>query len=1351
MIDAEAQSSQLDPALRESESSYRTLFNSVADAIYVQDQDGHFLDVNRGAERMYGYPREILIGKTPEFVAAPGKNDLAVVAQYVQRAFAGEPQQFEFWGLRQNGEIFPKEVRLYRSTFAGKTVVIALATDITERQRSAQAEHEQRVLAEALRDTAALLNSTLDFDQVLQQILDQVGRVVPHETADIVLIDGKVGRIVGSHGFAAYGMQAAIAQTHLPIDTMATFQEMLRTNKPVIVSDIYTDPTWTPMPVLAWARAYLGAPIRNQGTTIGFLNLNSARPNFFTAQHAIRLLAFADQAALALENARLHAQVEKHGRASQARAEQLALLYEAGLVLNRTLEPAQVITHLLDVARQAVHADRTDFFRFDADRKILTHASASGDTEFLDRVALETQVFAFGDPQGLVGWVAAERTPLYLPDVTLDARWLGFDATIHSGLWVAVEQDGQLLGVLVVTSRRSDAFVPADQRLVTLFANQVAVTLAKAQLYVKAQTALAMTTRLYRLSAQTLTATGIAETACLVIAALLEGFAADVASIHIADTSDQTTYWLGTPTDPPHALAGSMRADGLTMRTLASPTPIIVTDGELIHPDLRAQGIQSAIALPLHDEMQNLGVVFLYYRGAHNFADQIELLSLFANQTALAVKRIRLIEETRQRADTLMLINQISAAINQPVELDHVLTATLRELVQAMTVERGALSLLTADQTHFNVIAEYHPGLEPSALGAMFPVTPEHIVALLIRERLAVAVTDVLHDPIMGELSQCLAAVDVRSIIFLPLVAQDRVVGFITLGSVQHPRAFTDAEIALAQTVTHQAATVIEKARLFEAERMRRAELSALYNLSRGLADTDSFDAIMQTVVWHSVEITQMTFARLALCDGDTMVIRAASAAHGAFVDLGIGRREPLANLPFVQTVLLHESPVVLQVDDAGLNQYEWNLCGLSSAQTVCVVPLRLGTHALGVLILGEMRSRKRNPLTAEKIDLVRNIGDQAANAIHRALLHDQTERRLNQVQALHTVDMTITASLDVNVTLKVLLAQVSAQLRADAADILLLNPHTQMLEYLAGHGFRSKAIERARCRLGQGQAGRVALERRALGIADLRHHDHHLLTAPLLVDENFVMYYCVPLIAKGQIKGVLEVFNRTTLFTDSDWLDLLETMAAQAAIAIDNAELFNRLEHSNLELSMAYDATIEGWSRALDLRDKETEGHTQRVVDLTLRLASALDLRESDLVQMRRGALLHDIGKMGIPDSILLKPGALTDVEREVMRRHPLYAYQLIWPIAYLRPGIDIPYCHHEYWDGTGYPRKLARTQIPFAARIFAVVDVWDAITSDRPYRAAWTATQARTYIQAQAGTQFEPRVVEKFLALGL
>ena len=229
-------------------------------------------------------------------------------------------------------------------------------------------------------------------------------------------------------------------------------------------------------------------------------------------------------------------------------------------------------------------------------------------------------------------------------------------------------------------------------------------------------------------------------------------------------------------------------------------------------------------------------------------------------------------------------------------------------------------------------------------------------------------------------------------------------------------------------------------------------------------------------------------------------------------------------------------------------------------------------------------------------------------------------------------------------------------------------------------------------------------------------------------------------------MEGVLEVFSRSPVVPDAEWTAFFEALATQAAIAIDNATMFDDLKRSHSELGQAYDATIEGWAKALELRDAETEGHAQRVTEATLHLARAAGIPEYKMVHVRRGAMLHDIGKLGIPDSILYKPGPLTDEEWEVMRQHPVYAKQVLSHVEYLHPALDIPFCHHEKWDGSGYPQGLKGEEIPREARIFAIIDVWDALRSDRPYRKAWKDTAALDYIVSMKETQFDPQIVEIF-----
>ena len=334
-----------------------------------------------------------------------------------------------------------------------------------------------------------------------------------------------------------------------------------------------------------------------------------------------------------------------------------------------------------------------------------------------------------------------------------------------------------------------------------------------------------------------------------------------------------------------------------------------------------------------------------------------------------------------------------------------------------------------------------------------------------------------------------------------------------------------------------------------------------------------------------------------------------------------------------------------------------------------------------------------RGDFKPEEVRLLTTLTEIAGNAVHRMRLHEQTELHVRRLNSLRTVDMTITASLDLRITLDILLEQVINQLKVDAADVLLYHGNIRSLEYATGRGWRGTIYRRSGQRLEDGYAGRVIAERKIIQVPDLNSPEIRHWGSAFLKEEGFKSYIGVPLIAKGSVKGILELFHRDKFSPETEWLEFLETMAGQAAIAIEDTQLFDHLQRTNAELTIAYDTTIEGWSRALELRDRETEGHTRRVTEMTLDLARAMQtFDENRLIHIRRGVLLHDIGKMGIPDSILFKQSPLTEDEWVIMRKHPIYAHEMLSRISYLRPALEIPLYHHEKWDGTGYPKGLKR-----------------------------------------------------------
>lgn len=405
-----------------------------------------------------------------------------------------------------------------------------------------------------------------------------------------------------------------------------------------------------------------------------------------------------------------------------------------------------------------------------------------------------------------------------------------------------------------------------------------------------------------------------------------------------------------------------------------------------------------------------------------------------------------------------------------------------------------------------------------------------------------------------------------------------------------------------------------------------------------------------------------------------------------------------------------------------------------------------LGTIKSGRSWQGELiNKRKDGSLYLEEMFITPVRNDKGSLSNYVAIKQDITERRHRQ-QELETISLVSSALRTTNNRsgiLDVIVQQMTELLNAVGITIAWLDPDTGGTTYLTGGG-QWKSLTGKWSGKGRGLVGKT-IRSGEMGIYPDARNDPDFPSKELIKEINSVV--SSPLTVQGKTLGAM-IVGRNNRFSDEE-LKLLRSISDMTASALNRAELIDQLRTQTAELAEAYDGTIEGWARAMELRDKETQGHSERVTEMTLQVARAMGLRGTDLEQIRRGVLLHDIGKMGIPDHILLKPGSLSEEEWQIMRRHPQYAYDMLSAVPYLRPAIDIPYCHHERWDGKGYPQGLKADKIPLYARIFAVVDVWDALTSERPYRPAWTEADALKHIQNQSGKHFDPQVVKVFLKI--
>lgn len=706
-------------------------------------------------------------------------------------------------------------------------------------------------------------------------------------------------------------------------------------------------------------------------------------------------------------------------------------------------------------------------------------------------------------------------------------------------------------------------------------------------------------------------------------------------------------------------------------------------------------------------------------------------------------------EQTRRNAARAEALARTASRLNAHLDLDAVLNTISEETAIALNVPASSVYLLDERTQTFCLAGAYGYASEHRD---RFPPIPRSFYDEYYERSGPIVIVPNIQNIRDLPGADLYAERDIRTLVTVRLHQDGQLLGVLNISTLGKERQFTEDELALLRGLADQAALAISNARLYEeterhADKLekRNIELARLYRASEALVfeKTPDLDKLAQSVV--DIVLTEFGQSNCSLVMIDESLphkkLRRIAVA-GPFAD-EVSQGDLDIDGQGLVPKAIHTAEIVNTGDVRTNPDYVPNW---EAARSELAIPLKVGERVIGVI---DIQSADLVAFNEDDERIMSIFAERAALALENARLDEETEKRLRRLSALRNIDTTIAGAFDLKLTLNVLLEEVTKQLGVDAADVLLYDKDLLQLEYGAAIGFRTKALQFTNLRLGDGYAGKAALERRTIRVTDLREEQSELRKAPLLVKENFVSYYGVPLIAKREMRGVLEIFHRSRLDPDSDWLEFMEILAGQAAIAIDNATMFGDLQSANRELILAYDTTLEGWSNALEMRDMETEGHSRRVTEMTINLAQNLGINGRNLVHIRRGALLHDIGKMGIPDQILHKPGKLSNEEWQIMKQHPVYAHQFLSKIEFLRPALEIPYSHHEKWDGSGYPQGLKGEQIPLAARIFAVVDVWDALSSDRPYRSAWPEEEILAHIRQQTGKHFDPRVVDAFLNL--
>jgi GAF domain-containing protein len=718
----------------------------------------------------------------------------------------------------------------------------------------------------------------------------------------------------------------------------------------------------------------------------------------------------------------------------------------------------------------------------------------------------------------------------------------------------------------------------------------------------------------------------------------------------------------------------------------------------------------------------------------------VVLLTLFANQAAATVQNALLFEAEQAGRRRALALADVGRKISESLDLDVVLERIARYAKELLEAETTAVYLAEPGSSTLHAIAALGPDSDQIKQD---PVrTDRGILGGIARSGRGEIVNDSAADP-RGVTIAGTRTEPFEHLMAVPVRLGEVLRGLLAVWRLGEGKEFKAADLEYLDTLAGQVAVAIENARLFEAERRRRQEADALRQAAGKITAALDQDEAIQTILEQLARVVPYESASLQLLREGFLEVVGGQGWNDPGAVLGTHYPIPGEN-PYTPVVQERRAVILTDAREAYAMFKESPNDGTRSWLGV---PLMIRERVIGVLAV---EHGWPGFFTNAHADLVGAFASQAAIAIENARLFEATRRRLVEIDATHKLSVALRTAQTLGQALPIILDQLTSLLNARSASLEVVDPATGEIVTVRANG-DWQAVTGLRAPAGTGVSGRVVLTGQPYVSADVVSDG--LTVRPDLFGPSRAVA-CVPVIAQGQRIGVLWIGREAPVREEE--VRLLSAMGEMVGTTVDRLRLHDRtdslledLQRSHGELSQAYDATIAGWSRALDLRDQETEGHTQRVLGMTLRMGRAFGMSEEDLVHVRRGALLHDIGKMGVSDRLLRKTGPLTEEEWVEMRLHPQHARDLLEPIEYLRPALDIPYCHHERWDGSGYPRGLKGEEIPLSARIFAIVDCYDAVSHDRIYRAAWPRTKVLNHLRRQAGVEFDPKVVDMFFTL--
>ncbi|MBT3188108.1 MAG: GAF domain-containing protein, partial [Anaerolineae bacterium] len=1134
---------QAQSSLDISEASYQNLFNSLDDAIYIQDEEGRFLDVNRGAEKLYGIPKKEIIGRTPAFLSAPEKNDLEDIAAKIQKAFEGEPQEFEFWGKRSNGEIFPKEVRVYKGNYFGKDVIIALGREITKRKETEAALERQLNELNILQATAFSCTQAIDKNALIRQVTNIIGNTLYSDNFGILLLDEETNTLQPHPSYQGVSVEEIFKPYPLSkgiTGKVASMSKVLR------ITDISKSPEYVVF--TKSTQSEICVPIKTEEKVLGVINAESSKKDFFTEDDERLLTTIAGQVAIAIEKIRLFETEQKRRQIAEK-------LQESAAILTTSLSQDKAIELILEELSQVVSFDSASIQLLKIDCLEIIGGRGS--------LVLETEkdrCFPYpGDNPNTV--VIQTGRPLILKNAQ-DA-YPGFRAmpSIQSWLGVPLITHETSIGILTLDSGKINHFTEEDARLVTSFANHAAIAIKNAQLFDAEQKRRQEAETLRKTSLSITESLNLEEAVQRILEALSHVLPYDSASVQILDNNELELFggfgW-ENPEDV-EKLCFPLDGDNPNTRVILEKDIYILDDAQTEHAPFRLpphNHIHSWMGVPLIIRDKVIGMLAVDSKEKGYFTEEsAKVAQAFANQAAIAVENAQLFDAEQARRQEAEILRETALAITASLNLEEAGQQILEQLSRVLPYDSASLQFLHGNE--LEVFAGHGWQIPAEVVKHRFPLDGNTPNTRVIQEKNILVLKDAQKEYPPFRLPPF---DHIHSWMGVPLIIRDKVIGMLAVDS-KEKGYFTEESAKVAQAFANQAAIAVENAQLFDAEQSRRQEAETLRQSAHTISSSLNLDEVLETILASIQRAIPYDSAAIMLLEGDKVRISGGNGLPN--MESQIGKTFP-AEDPLIKKIIKNSHPLIIM--DAQESSYFKNWAETDYVHGWMGVPLIVRGRVIGYITLD---NRKIDAYQEKDAELAQTFAHQAASAIENARLYQEALKTAERRAILHRLSQDILSGIQSpEATYQAIHHAAEELMPCDAFIISLRDENTENVDeavYLVDlekrYSSRMLPQENSIITLIEKMSG--SLIRKNLAEQDLKSEENRfgskervrsILISPMRIGEKLI----------GAISAQSYDLN---VYAEEEKV-LLEMLASHAAAAIENTRLFDETEQHGKEFA---------------------------------------------------------------------------------------------------------------------------------------------------------------------------------------